>query len=663
MEGVGLEHRPVSQMLLDSCMGITADGGKLDPGASPPIARWTRRGSLVVAVDASGSETVPSAIDVVRVLLDGEHIDGLPAAPADDLDGVEFSTVRCKVRLVITTAGSPARLQAFAEANLGGSWTRVCPAVAGGHDHVLVDRTWYPLDAGAVAELASACQTLDILLPAVLPVDTYIKLVSRSDLRWVIEDRAAGTFTPQDVSSRTSLGALPDTLRLYAYQEDGLRWLRLLNEEGIGGILADEMGLGKTVQVIALLASHPERPVFPALIVCPASVLENWRRELAKFAPGISAMVHQGHGRTGDPAVLGSHEVVITSYDTVVRDLSLLRGITWAIIVADEAQNIKNPEAVRTRSLKGLHRATALAVTGTPLENRLSDLWSLADFVIPGVLGDAKSFASLYEAAPEGPRQVGHILRPVMLRRRVSDVANDLPELIDIPHFLEMGEEEADAYERLRLAATAGSGRPTLGALTRLRMFCTYPGLADTGAEWPEGCSMKHGRLMELLEEITVSGEKALIFTSFTKAVTGLVAELPDRFGVPAWSITGDTPVSSRQDLVDRFSAVGGSAILVLNPRAGGVGLNITAANHVIHLNSEWNPALQDQATKRAHRHGQQKPVRVHRLVYGSTVEEVIENRLASKRAMADDAVRDNTGEDADFGDLLRALQVSPRKT
>lgn len=615
-----------------------------------------------MAVQESGVEVVPSAIDVVRVLLDGEQVDGLPTSRAGELEGVEFTTTLCNVRLVIAAAEGAARLQAFAEAEVGGSKARVCAAVMGGHDHVLVDHRWYPLDGGAVAELSGACHAMGISLPAPLTVDGYMKLVSRTDLQWVIEDRAADTLTPQDVSSTISVGSLPDTLRLYAYQEDGLRWLRLLNAEGLGGILADEMGLGKTVQIIALLASQPERRVFPALVVCPASVLENWRRELAKFAPNISTIVHQGPRRTGDPNVLLAHQVVITSYETVVRDLSLLRGVDWAIIVADEAQNIKNPEAVRTISLKALRRATSLAVTGTPLENRLRDLWSLADFVVPGVLGDAESFAKHYEVSLEGPRQVGQILRPVMLRRRVSEVANDLPELIDIPHYLEMGEDEAEAYETLRLAASGESEQPTLGALTKLRMFCTHPSLVGTADAWPIDHSMKHDRLMELLEEITESGEKALIFTGFTGAVTRLVAEVPERYGVPAWSITGDTPIPERQRVVDSFGAVAGGAVLVLNPRAGGVGLNITAANHVIHLNSEWNPALQDQATKRAHRHGQTKPVRVHRLIYANTVEEVIEERLAAKRAMADDAVRDNTGEEADFGYLLKALQASPRR-
>jgi SNF2 family DNA or RNA helicase len=361
--------------------------------------------------------------------------------------------------------------------------------------------------------------------------------------------------------------------------------------------------------------------------------------------------------------LLRPHDVVIASFETAVADISLFRNVRWNLLILDEAQGIKNPSAKRSIQLKTIPRNVAIAVTGTPVENRLKDLWSITDFAVPSLLGKLPDFEKKHPDTIDGAALLEPIISPIILRRRVAEVAQDLPERIDIPQPLELDAASADAYEQIRAAAAAeNSGAATIAALTKLRMFCTHPWLTDSLRNVPDAaqCSVKFSRLLEILEEIISERGKAIIFTSYQQSIDLLVSEIASRTGIPSDSIDGRVPVPERQLKVDKFSAQPSSAVLVLNPKAAGTGLNITAANHVIHYNLEWNPAVEDQASARAHRRGQTRPVTVHRFFYINTVEDVIDDRMKRKRELATTAIVGTDGSKQEMDDILRALRISP---
>jgi SNF2 family DNA or RNA helicase len=396
-------------------------------------------------------------------------------------------------------------------------------------------------------------------------------------------------------------------------------------------------------------------------VIAPATLLENWRRELERFAPSLRVLLHQGRDRTGFPKKLQEYQVVIASYDTAIRDISILEMVKWNILVLDEAQAIKTPGAQRTVTLKKLPRRVAVAVSGTPVENRLRDLWSLMDFAVPGLLGQLKQFESHYLNDEEHATELEPLVSPLILRRIVADVAKDLPERIDIPQAVQLSDESARRYEEIRQEVISEYGKlGSLVALTKLRMFCTHPFLITHESGDPLPHSSKYARLLEILDEVFSCDEKILIFTSYTQMADILASDLHARYRVPFTIIDGRTPVTDRQPFVDRFGQTMTSAGLILNPRAAGTGLNIVAANHVVHFNLEWNPALEDQATARSFRRGQTRPVTVHRLYHPNTVEEIIEERTARKRAIASKAIVGTTGTENDIADILRSLEMSP---
>ena len=331
-------------------------------------------------------------------------------------------------------------------------------------------------------------------------------------------------------------------------------------------------------------------------------------------------------------------------------------------MVLDEAQAIKNPDAKRTRTIKSIKRQAAIAVTGTPVENRLTDLWSIADFLLPDRLGTLFDFQRAFPETRDGATALEPRVTPFILRRRVAEVATDLPPRIDIPQAIELDDKSVLAYERIRATADPAARGSALAVLQKLRLFCTHPWLADESRDVtdPKLCSNKLVRVNQILEEVFGWGEKVLLFSSFHEMSDLLARTINMTFGVPVNQIDGRTPVPERQALVDRFSETQGAAALVLNPRAAGTGLNIVAANHVIHYNLEWNPAIEDQASARAFRRGQTRPVTVHRLFYSGTVEEFIDSRSTSKRDLARTSIVGSDGSDLDATDLIRALSVSP---
>lgn len=450
---------------------------------------------------------------------------------------------------------------------------------------------------------------------------------------------------------------------LYSYQKTGYAWLKYMADERCGCILGDEMGLGKTLQVISLMSDYAAEKKTPMLVIAPVTLLENWKREIKKFAPQMNPYIHHGSRRTGRYQDLKNYDVVIVSYNTAVTDLSMLRMIAWPLVSVDEAQNIKNPSSERARSVKMIPRDMSIAISGTPFENHVTDIWSITDFVLPEYLGSLASFTSTISDDIYGAQLIEPMLTPIMIRRLVSDVADDLPDKVIIPQPIRMSESESQEYDRIRREALqqSQSTTPNLGLLQKLRMFCTHPNVIETEhITDPIDASVKYERLCEILDEIISSGEKTLIFTSYKKMFEIFIYDLTRRYGIPVLAINGETPVEERQTLVDTFSSIQDSAILILNPRAAGTGLNITAANHVIHYNLEWNPALEDQSSARAFRKGQEKTVFIHRLFYIDSVEQVVNERIEKKRAISEVAIVGTSGEQENREDIINALLLSP---
>jgi SNF2 family DNA or RNA helicase len=575
--------------------------------------------------------------------------------------GVRFSDTPATPTLLISAEVSESNEPRIRCALAGKVGPAIVPTSA---DYVIIDSTWYPLPHNTAAEYADLLRNAGISDPASVSFSQYLE-VQKYAASFLVEDRAAeqlaaGTLSPKIPSQHPhGLAGTP-----YPYQQVGLQWLAFMARHGLGSILADEMGLGKTLQVIAVFLAEVEANRRPNLVVCPATLLENWRRELARFAPSLTTLVHAGPRRTGSTDDLRTPDVTVASYETVVGDISLFRGLNWNVVALDEAQNIKNPDARRTRRAKEIPKRVGIAVTGTPVENRLKDLWSLCDFALPGHLGTLSEFEKRFPDTEPGATELEPLVSAIMLRRRVRDVAADLPPRIDVPVALVMDARSAAAYEDIRGEAAANApDAPGLAALVHLRMFCAHPWTVGKLREVssPLDCSPKLERCFEILDEIFDSKSKAILFTSFNEAADLLEREIARRFGVPAWKINGSVPVPDRQPTVDQFAQVSGGAALVLNPKAAGVGLNITAATHVIHYNLEWNPAVEDQASARAHRRGQTRPVTVHRLFYTDTVEEVINDRMTRKRALAEHAVVGTEGKADDLADILNALKRSPR--
>ena len=530
-------------------------------------------------------------------------------------------------------------------------------------DQCVGDREWFYLN-GDINTLENLFANAGIKECGPINIGQYLQLIKQecfAEYKEIINKVDPVVFSrlmaPQ--------GSIPIgiTANLYEYQKTGYLWMRNMISVGSGCILGDEMGLGKTLQIITLFQDMKLKHHVPVLVVAPVSLLENWKRESAKFAPELDVFVHHGSKRTGVAATLSSHDVVVISYNTAVSDLSMLKMINWNCVVLDEAQNIKNPCSERTRSVKSITRKAGIAVTGTPFENHITDIWSLVDFSIPGLLGKLSTFKQNVSDDVQGAEKIEPLLSPVMVRRLVRDVANDLPEKVIISQPVCMSEEEQREYERYRAEARGSvenGSAVTLALLQKLRMFCTHCFLCeDNNGRDPWKVSIKYQRLCELIEEIVSRDEKVIIFTSYKKMFEILRRDIPSRFGLEIDTISGETPVEERQKIVDWFNNYEGSAVLVLNPRAAGTGLNITGANHVIHYNLEWNPALEDQSSARAYRRGQKKTVFVYRLFYSGTVEEVVNNRIERKREMAVTAVVGTDGAD-DKNDIIRALELAP---
>ncbi|MCC6747132.1 MAG: DEAD/DEAH box helicase [Deltaproteobacteria bacterium] len=472
---------------------------------------------------------------------------------------------------------------------------------------------------------------------------------------WLAET-LKGLRSPDALAAVDPGRELHGTLR--PYQQVGVRWLHLLSRLGLGACLADDMGLGKTIQVLSLLLvlrrTSVEKERRPSVLVAPASLLANWAAEIQRFAPGLKALVAHPSVTPAselaaiDPARLEGLDLVITSYGSLLR-VPWLATTEWQLAVLDEAQAIKNPAAQQTRAAKKLRARARIALTGTPIENRLGDLWSIFDYLNPGLLGSAKEFTrytkSLADKAhnPYGPLR--DLVRPYILRRLKTDrsVISDLPDKTELKAFCQLSRRQAALYQQAvaelgeQLDDAGGMKRKglVLAFLMRLKQLCNHPSQWLGDGAWAEADSGKWARLRELAEVIAAKQEKALVFTQFREVTAPLAAFLGGVFGRPGLVLHGETAVKKRQELVARFQDDEAVPFFVLSLKAGGSGLNLTAASHVIHFDRWWNPAVENQATDRAFRIGQTKNVLVHKFVCRGTVEEKLDALIESKKALS----------------------------
>ncbi|MFF7093789.1 SNF2-related protein [Streptomyces rubradiris] len=586
-------------------------------------------------------------------------------APGSATDGTGFfdSAELLGFRWQLALGGEPldeAEMDALAEAHrpvvrLRDRWVLVDPALvrkARKRELGLLD----PVDALSVALTGTA--EVDGETVEAVPVGALAAL----------RDRLTAGLRPA-----TPPPGLDATLR--DYQLRGLAWLDLMTSLGLGGCLADDMGLGKTVTLIAL---HLKRArTEPTLVVCPASLLGNWQREITRFAPGVPVRRFHGQDRTLDGVDSG---FVLTTYGTMRSAAAHLAAQPWGMVVADEAQHVKNPYSATAKALRTIPAPARVALTGTPVENNLSELWALLDWTTPGLLGPLKSFRARHARAvesgedTEAAERLSRLVRPFLLRRKKSDpgIVPELPPKTETDHPVPLTREQAALYEAVvresMLAIETADGMARRGLVLKLlgalKQICDHPALYLKERPDPERLAARSGKLAlldELLDTLLAEDGSALVFTQYVGMARLLTAHLSAR-AIPVDLLHGGTPVAERERMVDRFQS-GETPVLVLSLKAAGTGLNLTRAGHVVHFDRWWNPAVEEQATDRAYRIGQTQPVQVHRLVTEGTVEDRVAEMLAAKRALADAVLGSGEAALTELTDRELSDLVSLRRT
>ena len=609
--------------------------------------RWNLEGTeLVIQYDAGESSRIPAQTIWGRFSDNGsEELPGF-----DDLD-ISFSSKYCTpgLRLVESETGSFGRLVLVAITYLGKSaqlsdWHR--------SDHVVMNRIWHPLVPGSLEEINALVDEAGLEIGVDLTPQQYLACIRDwADNPWFIaECEFRANDWPQRQPNRSEIVPTSFTATLAPYQERGSSWLTMMRKSGVGVVLGDGMGLGKTVQLIKTICDLiEENPEARTLVICPSAIVENWAREIEKFTKGVEYMIHVGANRSRNYRSYTS-SIVITTYDVARIDYAVLSLVEWDLVVLDEAQWIKNPDSQRTRAIKQISRKASIAATGTPFENHMTDIWSIFDFCMPGFLGSRGSFCSAYCDDDLSAKRLGQLISPVLLRRRLEDIPNELPPIVTIPMPIALTPDEAIEYERRKKSYMETAG--AIGSIQKLTSDLAAPENADGFLS-----SLKYEYLRSVLDEVRSFGEKIIVFAERISTIEALRCRYERE--LPVLVLNGSTPVSERQHVVDSFSEVNGSAVLICNPVVGGAGLNITAANHVFHFSMQWNPAKIDQADARAHRRGQDKPVVVHYPFYASTVEEYMWDKVRLKRELSADVVVGNRA-DSDTDEVALALSLSP---
>jgi superfamily II DNA or RNA helicase len=618
---------------------ITLDGEELASLLEDGVGALQTRGVDVLWPRSLGRDLTASTV------LDRRPATGIHEEPLQDplLGGETLFTFNWQLALHGDPL-TPEEMDQLADAaspvlRLRGSWTVVDPAMARKARKRLL-RTVKP--AQAVAAALTGMVEVDPATDSDEATQAPV-VVGASLLK--VREQLLSAATREPIEPPVGLQA---TLR--DYQRHGLTWLADLTSLGLGACLADDMGLGKTVTLIAL---HLHRSAGPTLVICPASLLGNWEAEIQRFAPGVA--VRRFHGVDRDLTELDGG-FLLTTYGTMRRDHQKLAEVGWDLVVADEAQHVKNPQSSTARALRTIPSRARVALTGTPVENNLTELWAILDWATPGLLGSRNAFRKVWAAPiesghePSKARQFADLIGPFLLRRRKSDpgIAPELPAKTETDHPLGLTQEQVvlyeafvrDTMERIERADEELRRGLVLALLTGLKQICNHPAqfLKQSGAVRLTGRSEKLELLDELLATIVAEDGAALVFTQYV-AMARLLESHLTKVGLPHQFLHGGTPVREREAMVARFQAgseAGGVPVFLLSLKAGGTGLNLTRADHVIHVDRWWNPAVEDQATDRAYRIGQTKPVQVHRLVTRGTIEEKIAELLTRKRNLAD---------------------------
>lgn len=625
---------------------MTTDGPRLIAAGFhvnvPPVAKKKAKGSLKITSLGSQEKTVG----------------------AQQLNDVRWSAVFDDVELTAAEIHALAQ-QSRPMLKSKGTWVEL--------DHADLDAAAKALaEQEKRAELTGADMLRFALGLEDLPFGTHVALAGEG---WAAELLNAAANVQGQVSTT------PDGFsgELRSYQADAVGWLRFLDQAGLGGCLALDMGLGKTPTMLAHLADTTTDA--PALVIAPPAVVGNWAAEAKKFTPHLNVAVHHGANRADEDsfaAEIRGANVVITTYGTAVRDIDTLEHHTWSRIVLDEAQVIKNPTSETALQLRRLHARSKVVLTGTPIENGLGDLWALMDFVNPGLLGDRASFVTHMQASVEQENSAESALKTLngvlVFRRTKAEpvIAEELPDRIDSLDHCPMTPEQIGLYQAVldklvidaaqRSLGEPGSGRgDVLAAITALKQICNHPA-AYTGDNEPlAGRSGKLARLEEIVENVFAAGERLLIFTHFATWGIRLAEHLTQHTGVPIAAYHGGLSRTARDQIVHEFQNSDGPGALVLSLKAGGTGLNLTAASHVVLYDRWWNPAVEDQARDRVWRIGQTKTVLAHRLICPGTVDERVEEVVSGKRRIADIVLpKSSSIDDLDANQLKRALGINP---
>jgi non-specific serine/threonine protein kinase len=584
------------------------------------------------------------------------HIDSEEERAPEGEEGLQ-SNVDYRWTLAIgETEVSISQLQQLAKGSsslvrIGGRWVEIRPEDVAAAARFLRENPGGEMAVGELMRLAFASDV----------ESTGVEIAGVEATGWV--GRLLGL---DGADQRLELDKQPEGLKgdLRPYQVRGLAWLAFLEQFGLGACLADDMGLGKTIQVLALLIRERElaggKSRGPTLIAAPMSVVGNWRREAARFAPELDALIHHGVERlAGDAFVADAakRDLVITTYALVHRDLEDLKKVPWRRVVLDEAQSVKNPAAKQSRAVHALTAPRRVALTGTPVENRLSELWSIMDFCNPGYLGSAHEFRRRFSVPierrhdPRRSEQLRRLVRPFVLRRLKTDptVIADLPEKLESKEYCALTSEQAALYEatvgRMLDEVDRAEGMRRRGAvlatLVKLKQICNHPAQAlgeeDTGPP-SAGRSGKAARIVEMLDEALSAGDQALVFTQFREMGKLLVKILTHELDREVLFLHGGTTQTAREAMIERFQA-GKAPIFILSLKAGGLGMNLTAATHVFHFDRWWNPAVENQATDRAYRIGQTRSVQVHKFIVAGTLEERIDEMIEQKTELAENII------------------------
>ncbi len=530
---------------------------------------------------------------------------------------------------------------------------------------------WMELDRDKMQEFLEFWQAHGAEKPQMTMLE-FLQRTAEAGDDWEVEHDEFLSEMMEKLQDKSQFEPVADLTQLNGtlreYQKRGVSWLSYLEQLGINGCLADDMGLGKSIQVIARLVQEREvvsqghkkskQQILPTLLIAPTSVVGNWLREIAKFAPQLNARVHHGSDRLKDLAEFKvdclQHDVVITSFTLARKDAKLLGGLEWQRIVLDEAQNIKNPKAAQTKAILKLSAKHRLALTGTPVENRLLDLWSIFNFLNPGYLGKATQFRKSFEIPIQKDNNkvqsitLKKLVEPLILRRIKTDksIINDLPDKVEDKLYTNLTKEQASLYEAVvkdvddKIQNTEGIERKglILSTLMKLKQICNHPAqFLQDGSEFLPTRSHKLSRLAEMVEEAMAEGESILIFSQFTEICEGLLQHIKHSFHCNTYYLHGGTSRKRREKMIAEFQAPETEpSVFILSLKAGGVGITLTKANHVFHFDRWWNPAVEDQATDRAFRIGQKKNVFVHKFVSIGTLEEKIDQMIEDKKKVAD---------------------------